>query len=63
MKYILSILIVFNLLFSGCAKASVSRPRNDYILANDHGWIEIGIIHEGIESISGPEEESVMPLS
>lgn len=37
--------LVFVLLFalSGCGRAEVSDVRNDYILAKDHGWIELAV--------------------
>ena len=62
MKVIISIIVVFNLVFCGCAKAITSKPRYDNIIANDHGWIEIEIVHEGVESITDTQQESEMPL-
>ena len=54
--------LIFIIIFSGCATAEISESRHEYILANDHGWIEIEVRHQGIESILVDEETAVMPL-
>jgi len=62
MRPTLSTVLIFIIIFSGCATAEISESRHAYILANDHGWIEIEVRHQGIESISESEEIAVMPL-
>ncbi len=56
---IFSMILIFSIFFTGCGavKADVSTPRRSYIIANEHGWIEIEVKYNEIETISEEDEE------
>ncbi len=51
-------------MFTGCGvKAEVSTSRRSYIIANEHGWVEIELKHDEIEAIleKDDDEEPAKP--
>ena len=40
----------------GCASAQAVAPREGYILAHDHGWVEIAILDDSVPMYSSTDE-------
>lgn len=49
-------LLIVNFVLAGCAGA-VSLPREAYILAQDHGWIEITVVDAAVPPAPPSEDE------